>query len=433
MIQRDKYLNQLIKKKENGKIKIVTGLRRCGKSVLLNEIFYDHLIQDGVGEDHIIRLSLEDAENAKYRNPLKLDEYVRSLIRDKDMYYVILDEIQEVVSIRNPWIDDPEAVDRIGFTDVLLSLMKIRNIDLYVTGSNSRMLSSDIVTEFRDRGDEIRMWPLSFKEFCTAFSGEKEDAWREYYTYGGLPRITELTTHEEKSNYLKDLFRNTYLKDVMERHDIRKQQKELDDLLNIVASSVGSLSNPSRLSSLFDTLKHKKIDSETVKLYLSYFEEAFLINEAVRYDIKGQKYMDTPLKYYFTDVGLRNAWLNFRQNEENHIMENIIYNELLMRGYTVDVGMVEYRHAGKDGKRVSSQLEIDFIASSSANTYYIQSALNVDTDEKMEQEMKSLIKVKNSFTKMVVLKDHIMPYRDKNGILFIGIRDFLLDDHYMNG
>ena len=211
MIQRSKYLDQLINKKENGKIKIVTGLRRCGKSVLLNEIFYNHLRQEGVGEDHIIRLSLEDAENAKYRNPLKLDERVKSLIRDKDMYYVILDEIQEVVSIRNPWIDDPEVTDRIGFTDVLLSLMKIKNIDLYVTGSNSKMLSSDIVTEFRDRGDEIRMWPLSFKEFCTAFSGEKEDAWREYYTYGGLPRITELTTHEEKSNYLKDLFKNTYL------------------------------------------------------------------------------------------------------------------------------------------------------------------------------------------------------------------------------
>lgn len=430
MINRDKYLNQLIKKRHNGKIKIVTGIRRCGKSVLLNDLFYDYLINDGIQDNHIIKLSLEDASNAKYRNPIYLDEYIRSKLIDSDMYYIILDEIQDVVSIQNPWLENVN--DIIGFPDVLLGLMKIKNVDIYVTGSNSKMLSSDVVTEFRDRGDEIHMSPLSFKEFYQAYKGDKEDTWREYYTYGGMPRILEFDTHEEKSNYLKNLFENTYLKDVMERHQIRKQKDDLDDLLNIIASSIGSLSNPSKLSKSFYSLKQKNIYPETIEKYLSYFKEAFIISEAKRYDVKGKKYLGSPLKYYFTDVGLRNAWLNFRQLEENHIMENIIHNELLARGFSVDVGVVEYRHLNKEEKRVSSQLEIDFIANTTMNTYYIQSALNIDSKEKKQQEINSLLKVKDSFTKIVVVKDHIMPYRDENGILYIGIKDFLLDEKYTN-
>ena len=282
MIPRDKYLNQLVKRMNNRKIKIVTGIRRCGKSVLLNEIFYEYLLSQGIADDHIIRLSLEDNINAKYRNPLRLDEHVRSKITDSLPYYVLLDEIQNVVSIKNPWIDDKDAADKIGFPDVLMGLMKIRNADIYVTGSNSRMLSTDVVTQFRDRGDEIHLNPLSFREFYDAFGGDKEDAWREYYTYGGLPRVLELQTHQEKADYLINLFHSTYMKDVMERHDIRNDEEVLNDLLNIIASSIGSLSNPSRLSNTFKSAKHKNISSEAIRQYLTYFEEAYLIKEANR-------------------------------------------------------------------------------------------------------------------------------------------------------
>ena len=428
MISRDKYLNQLVKRMNNGKIKIVTGIRRCGKSVLVNEIFYDYLISLGIADDHVIRLSLEDNTNAMYRNPLRLDEYIRSLIKDSKDYYILLDEIQNVVSVKNTWIDEEDVDDRIGFPDVLMGLMKIRNIDLYVTGSNSKMLSTDVVTQFRDRGDEIHLNPLSFKEFNDAYSGDKENAWREYYTYGGLPRVLEFETHKEKADYLKNLFHNTYLKDVMERHDIRNDEEVLDELLSILASGIGSLSNPSRLSNTFKSEKHKSISSEAIKTYLTYFEEAYLINEAKRYDVKGKKYIDTPLKYYFTDMGLRNSWLNFRQLEENHIMENIIYNELVMRGYSVDVGVVEYQYRDSEKKKTKVQLEVDFIARDAGDTFYIQSALNVDTDEKRTQEINSLRRINDSFKKIVIVRDHIMPYKDENGILFIGIKDFLLDE-----
>lgn len=430
MIPRDKYLNQLIKRMNNGKIKIVTGIRRCGKSVLLNEIFYEYLLSQEISDDHIIRLSLEDNINAKYRNPLLLDEHVRSLITDSQPYYVLLDEIQNVVSIKNPWIDDKDADDRIGFPDVLMGLMKIRNADIYVTGSNSRMLSTDVVTQFRDRGDEIHLNPLSFREFYDAFGGDKEDAWREYYTYGGLPRVLELQTHQEKADYLKNLFLNTYLKDVMERHDIRNDEEVLNDLLNIIASSIGALSNPSRLSNTFKSAKHKNISSEAIRQYLTYFEEAYLIREAKRYDVKGRKYIDTPLKYYFTDMGLRNSWLNYSQLEENHIMENIIYNELLMRGYSVDVGVVAYQYRDSEKKKTKVQLEVDFIARTAGDTVYIQSALYIDSDEKREQEIHSLKRINDSFQKIVIVRDHIMPYKDENGILFIGIMDFLLHDSF---
>ncbi len=428
MISRDKYLNQLVKRMNNGKIKIVTGIRRCGKSVLVNEIFYDYLISLGIADDHVIRLSLEDNTNAMYRNPLRLDEYIRSLIKDSKDYYILLDEIQNVVSVKNTWIDEEDVDDRIGFPDVLMGLMKIRNIDLYVTGSNSKMLSTDVVTQFRDRGDEIHLNPLSFKEFNDAYGGDKENAWREYYTYGGLPRVLEFETHKEKADYLNNLFHNTYLKDVMERHDIRNDEEVLDELLSILASGIGSLSNPSRLSNTFKSEKHKSISSEAIKTYLTYFEEAYLINEAKRYDVKGKKYIDTPLKYYFTDMGLRNSWLNFRQLEENHIMENIIYNELVMRGYSVDVGVVEYQYRDSEKKKTKVQLEVDFIARDAGDTFYIQSALNVDTDEKRTQEINSLRRINDSFKKIVIVRDHIMPYKDENGILFIGIKDFLLDE-----
>lgn len=428
MIARDKYLNQIVKRMSNGKIKIITGIRRCGKSVLVNEIFYDYLLSHGVADDHIIRLSLEDNINAKYRNPLRLDEYIRSLITDTQIYYILLDEIQNVVSIKNPWVDDSDADDRIGFPDVLMGLMKIRNLDIYVTGSNSKMLSTDVVTQFRDRGDEIHLYPLSFKEFYDAFPGNKEDAWREYYTYGGLPRVLDFETHQEKADYLKNLFHNTYLKDVMERHDIRNDEEVLDDLLNIIASSIGSLSNPSRLSNTFKSEKHKNISSEAIKQYLTYFEEAYLINEAKRYDVKGKKYIDTPLKYYFMDMGLRNSWLNYSQLEENHIMENVIYNELIMRGYSVDVGVVEYQYRNSEKKKTKVQLEVDFIARNAGDTLYIQSALHIDTDEKREQEIHSLKRINDSFQKIVIVRDNIMPYKDENGILFIGLKDFLLQE-----
>lgn len=428
MISRDRYLNQLVRKMNNGKIKVVTGIRRCGKSVLVNELFYDYLISLGVADDHIIRISLEDNTNAKYRNPLLLDEYIRSLIKDSKDYYVLLDEIQNVVSIKNPWINDPDSDDRIGFPDVLMGLMKIRNIDLYVTGSNSKMLSTDVVSQFRDRGDEIHLNPLSFKEFYDVYTGDKEDAWREYYTYGGLPRVLEFETHKEKADYLKNLFHSTYLKDVMERHDIRNEEDILDDLLSMVASAIGSLSNPSRLSNSFKSEKHKNVSSEAVKKYMTYFEEAYLLSEAKRYDVKGKKYINTPLKYYFTDMGLRNSWLNYRQLEENHIMENIIYNELVMRGYSVDVGVVEYQYRDSNKKKTKIQLEVDFIARTAEDTLYIQAAMHVDTDQKRNQEINSLKRINDSFKKIVIVKDHIMPYKDENGILFIGVQDFLLQE-----
>ena len=431
MIARDKYLNQLVKKMNNGKIKIITGIRRCGKSVLLNELFYQYLLAQGVTDDHIIRLSLEDSVNAKYRNPFFLDEHIRSLLTDSQPYYVLLDEIQNVVSVRNPWIEVSDSVDRIGFPDVLMGLMKIRNVDLYVTGSNSKMLSTDVITQFRDRGDEVHLNPFSFKEFYDAFQGDKEAAWKEYYTYGGLPRVLEFETHKEKADYLSQLFHNTYLRDVMERNDIRNDEEVLDDLLNFIASSIGSLSNPSRLSNTFKSTKHKNISSEAIKQYLTYFEEAYLISESKRYDVKGKKYIDTPLKYYFTDLGLRNAWLNYSQLEENHIMENILYNELIMRGYSVDVGVVEYQYRDKDNKKTKVQLEVDFIARDSGDTCYIQSALHVDTDEKREQEINSLKRIHDSFKKIVVVRDDIMPYKDENGILFIGIKEFLLQEDSM--
>ena len=427
IIERNHYLDKLISKKENGLIKVITGIRRCGKSFLLFELYHSYLNSIGINDQHIIELALDEAVNARYRNPLELDSYIRSLVSDKSIkYYVFLDEIQKVSSIQNPYVDDPTS--KIGFVDVLLGLMKLKNVDLYVTGSNSRMLSSDILTEFKDRGDEIRVNPLTYREFYSAFEGEKRYAWREYYTYGGMPLILSKKTHEEKSKYLKDLFAKTYLSDVLEHNRIKNDQMILEDLLNIVSSAVGSLTNPTKLANTFQSVKQIPINANTISKYLDYFIDAFILYKAYRYDIKGRKYIETPLKYYFTDVGLRNARLNFRQQEENHIMENILYNELMAREFDVDVGMVEYNRRDENGKKVRTQLEIDFVANKGSKRYYIQSALTVADEEKRKQETNSLNRVEDSFKKIVVVKDDIMPWHDDHGILYIGIEEFLLNE-----
>ena len=430
-IERPQYLNKLIEKKENGFIKVITGIRRCGKSYLLFNLYHEYLNSVHIDDVHIIELALDEARNAKYRNPMELDKYVRERVAEKnDMCYVFLDEIQKVSEIQNPHVDDPNA--KIGFVDVLLGLMKIKNVDLYITGSNSKMLSSDILTEFKDRGDEIKVNPLSFQEFHAAYDGEKRNAWREYYTYGGMPVVLQRRTHEAKSKYLKDLFEKTYITDVVERHKILNDKEVLEELLNIVSSSIGSLTNPTKLSKTFESVKKTKIASATIARYLDCFVDAFIIGKAHQYDVKGKRYIDTPLKYYFTDVGLRNARLNFRQQEENHIMENIIYNELAARGFDIDVGVVEYSHRNKIGKLQRSRLEVDFIANMNSRRYYIQSALSVADEGKREQETKSLYRIADSFKKIVVVKDDIIPWHDEKGLLYIGVEQFLLDESAMD-
>lgn len=430
MIARPDYLNKLISKKENGLIKIITGNRRCGKSYLLFTIYHEYLVSAGIAENQIIELALDETVNAKYRNPIELDSYIRSLVSDKSkQYYVFLDEIQKVDEIQNPYVDNPNS--KITFVDTVLGLMKIKNVDLYITGSNSKMLSSDILTEFRDRGDEIRVYPLSFAEFYTSFKGDKNEAWKEYYTYGGMPLAVTKKTPEEKSKYLKDLFTGTYLKDVLERHTITNSTSDLEELLDIISSSIGSLTNPLNLSNTFKTVKKRNLAPETISTYLDYFKDAFLIDSAVRYNIKGKKYISTPLKYYFVDVGLRNARLNFRQQEENHIMENIIFNELKIRGFDVDIGVIEHNTKDATGKSRRNFLEIDFVANRGSNRFYIQSALYVDTQEKREQETQSLNRIHDSFKKIVVVKDDIEPWQDDKGIRYIGIEQFLLEKDWL--
>ena len=430
MIARPDYLNKLISKKENGLIKIITGNRRCGKSYLLFTIYHGYLVSAGIAENQIIELALDETVNAKYRNPIELDSYIRSLVSDKSkQYYVFLDEIQKVDEIQNPYVDNPNS--KITFVDTVLGLMKIKNVDLYITGSNSKMLSSDILTEFRDRGDEIRVYPLSFAEFYTSFKGDKNEAWKEYYTYGGMPLAVTKKTPEEKSKYLKDLFTGTYLKDVLERHIITNSTSDLEELLNIISSSIGSLTNPLNLSNTFKTVKKRNLAPETISTYLDYFKDAFLIDSAVRYNIKGKKYISTPLKYYFVDVGLRNARLNFRQQEENHIMENIIFNELKIRGFDVDIGVIEHNTKDATGKSRRNFLEIDFVANKGSNRFYIQSALHLDTQEKREQETQSLNRIHDSFKKIVVVKDDIEPWQDDKGIQYIGIEQFLLEKDWL--
>lgn len=402
MIDRPEYLQKIISKKENGMIKVITGIRRSGKSFLLTDIYIPWLIKNGVNPNNIIHLSLEEARNAQYRNPLFLAEYIRNKVSDNDsMHYVFLDEIQKVDTIQNPFVDNKKS--KIGFVDVLLEIMKINNVDLYVTGSNSHMLSSDILSDFRGRGDEIKMRPLTYKEFYNAYLGDKRYAWREYFTYGGLPVVAKLKNHEEKSKYLKDLFENTYIKDILERHDVRNEEGVLSTLLNILSSSVGSLTNPTNIANTFLTIEKLKISPNSITKYMEYFIDAYILHKAERFDIKGRKYIGSQSKFYFADVGLRNARLNFRQTEENHIMENIIYNELIVRGFDVDVGIVEYNHK-KDGKSLKSWLEIDFIANNGNNKYYIQSALTISEETKRQQEINSLKRTGDSFKKIVVEK-----------------------------
>lgn len=427
MYPREQYLNKIISKKDNGRIKIITGLRRSGKSVLLFQLYRDWLIREGIHEDHIIALALDIWENAKYRNPIELDKYVRDrMVADGEKYYIFIDEIQFVAEIQNPYVDNPNA--RISFIDVVLGFMQMKNADVYVTGSNSRMLSSDILTQFRDRGDEIRVYPLSFAEFYREYKGDKRGAWQDYYTYGGMPFVTSLETHEEKSRYLKDLFDRTYIKDVLERHEIKNDAAVLSILLDILASGIGSLTNPTKLSNTFKSERQIAIGSETIEKYIGYFEEAFLIEKAVRYDIKGRKYIGTPAKYYYTDLGLRNARLGFRQLEETHIMENVLYNDLIRRGMDVDIGVVEYNTKDSAGKKIRKQLEVDFVVNKGEKRFYIQSALSIADPEKKEQEIASLKRIPDSFSKIVVVRDYLKPWQDENGIVYLGIEQFLLNE-----
>ncbi len=424
---RKQYLDQLIRKKDNGRIKVITGLRRSGKSYLLFTLYRQYLLDSGAEEDQIVGLALDEIDNAKYRNPFELNKIVKERIKDKyKRYYVFIDEIQFVTEVQNPYVDDPN--EKLTFIDVVLGLMKIPNADVYVTGSNSKMLSSDILTQFRDRGDEIRVNPLSFAEVYENYEGDKRGVWRDYYTYGGMPLVWLTESHEERSRYLRDLFSRTYIKDVLERHQIKNDAEVLEILLNVLASGIGSLTNPSKLANTFDTERHIKIAPDTIDTYIGYFTEAFLLQKAERYDVKGRKYIKTPVKYYYSDVGLRNARLGFRQLEETHLMENVLYNDLVRRGYDVDVGVVEQNVKTDAGKKIRKQLEVDFVVNRGDERYYIQSALSIDDPDKKEQEIASLLRIPDSFKKIVVVKDYIKPWRDEHGIQYVGIEDFLLDE-----
>ena len=427
MLPRKQYLEKLIRKKDNGRVKVITGMRRSGKSVLLFQLYREYLLKNGVSEEQIIGIGLDVLENAKYRNPMELDQYIRGRITDGGKrYYVLIDEIQFVSEIQNPYVDDPEA--KITFIDAVLGFMQMPNVDVYVTGSNSKMLSSDILTQFRDRADEIRVFPLSFAEFYEAYKGDKRGAWQDYCTYGGMPVTLTLDSHEEKSRYLKGLFEQTYLKDILERHRPRNETEVLGILLDILASSIGSLTNPSRISDTFASERKIRISPDTIDTYIGYFLDAFLMRKASRYDVKGRKYISTPAKYYYTDPGLRNARLGFRQTEETHLMENVLYNDLVRRGMDVDVGVVEYNTTDQAGKKIRKQLEVDFVANRGFDRFYIQSALSIADPEKKKQEISSLIRIPDSFRKIVVVKDYMNPRMDEHGILYVGIEQFLLDE-----
>ena len=431
MLPRKQYVNELMRLKENGRVKIITGLRRSGKSVLLFELFRNELLSEGVHSEQIIGIQLDDLRNMKYRDPLQLDEYIRSQITDaKKVFYVFIDEIQLVSEVKNPYVDSQES--KISFVDVVLGLLKIKNVDVYVTGSNSKMLSSDVLTQFRDRGDEIRVFPLSFAEFYDAYEGDKREAWQEYYTYGGMPMILEMDTHERKSKYLRDLFERTYIKDIMERNKIKNDEEILAILLDILASGIGSLTNPGKLSNTFKSERNISLAPDTIDRYLHYFEDSYLLQKAKRYDVKGKKYIKTPSKYYYTDLGLRNARLGFRQIEETHLMENVLYNDLIRRGFDVDVGVVEIATM-EENKKVRKQLEVDFVLNRGNDRYYIQSALSIADPEKKKQEIASLLRIPDSFKKMVVVKDYLKPWKDDNGIQYVGIEHFLRDENILVG
>lgn len=409
-IKRDFYLQQLVDGKQNGLIKIVTGIRRCGKSFLLFKLFRQYLLDVGVDSDHIIQIALDDIENANLREPLSLYKCIKTKMTDEELYYILLDEVQLVPR----------------FEEILNSLLRIDNADVYVTGSNSKFLSSDIITEFRGRGDEIHLYPLSLSEYCEGTGLSPAEAWKDYYTYGGLPHTLSLGTEKKKIDYLNNLFESVYLIDILERQRI-KNKAEFEELVKIIASGIGAPTNPTKLENTFKSVKNVNIDSVTISRYLGYMQDAFLIEKAERYDVKGKKYIGSLAKYYFTDIGLRNAILGLRQQEETHIMENIIYNELRRRGCKVDVGMVEQRFVDNDGKWQRKQLEVDFVVNEGNQRYYIQSALALPDEEKRKQEMGSLLRINDSFKKIIIVKDDIKPWRDENGILTMGLLDFLMN------
>ena len=409
-IKRDLYLNRLIRSMHNGMIKVVTGIRRCGKSYLLFNLFCDYLKAQGVDDEHIIKIDLEDRRNKKLRNPDALLEHIDARIAKEGMHYVMLDEVQ--------WVDE--------FEDVLNSYLKIPNVDVYVTGSNSKFLSSDVITEFRGRGDEIKVAPLSFSEFFSVFEGSREEAMEEYMAFGGLPMIATMQSDEEKMKYLQTLFKKTYITDILDRYKI-KNEEELEELINILASSIGGLVNPNKLVNTFKSVKNVSISPNTISFYLEILQEVFMVEKSIRYDIKGKKYIDTPAKYYFADLGLRNARLNFRQYEVTHLLENLIYNELCTRGLMVDVGVVVVNTKDEDGKSQRRQLEVDFVCNEGSKRCYIQSALRLPNEEKREQELRSLMNISDSFQKFVITEDPVKRYQDENGVVFMNIYEFLLD------
>ena len=409
-IERNIYLEQLILRKNNGMIKVITGIRRCGKSFLLFNIFKKYLMGNGVNEDHIIEIALDGIENEELRNPKTCYQYVKTAVRDKENYYLLLDEIQFMPR----------------FEEVLNGLLRMENIDIYVTGSNSRFLSSDIITEFRGRGDEIRVYPLSFAEFFSVFHGEYDDAWNDYMIYGGLPQVAGFQTERQKAEYLKNIFTNVYLKDVVERNGIQSPNG-LGTLVDILASAIGAPTNPTRISNTFASERQISYTNKTISRHIDYLEEAFLISKASRYDIKGRKYIGANLKYYFTDLGLRNARLNFRQQEPTHIMENIVYNELLIRGYNVDTGIIDLYGKDQEGKRVRKQLEVDFVVNQGSQRYYVQVAYDMASKEKQAQEFYSLRNIPDSFKKIVIVGGVTKPWRNEEGFVIMGMRYFLLN------
>ncbi|HPY42822.1 MAG TPA: ATP-binding protein [Clostridia bacterium] len=410
VVKRDVYLSKLISKKHNGLIKVVTGVRRCGKSFLLFNLFKEHLRSEGVDSNHVIEIAFDAFENKRFQDPYVLMPYLKEQIADDGMHYVLLDEVQLLGE----------------FEAVLNSLIRKKNVDVYVTGSNARFLSKDVITEFRGRGDEIHMFPLNFSEFMSVYSGTKQDGWNEYMLYGGLPLVLRFEKPEEKIAFLKSLFEETYISDIVGRHKIRNRA-ELEDLLNILSSAIGSLTNPTKLSATFKSVKQKTISKTTIAKYIDYLRDAFLIDSAVRYDIKGKKYINTPVKYYFTDIGLRNARLNFRQLEETRTMENIIFNELRIRGFNVDVGVVVVNSTDKDGASIRKQLEIDFVCNKGSKRFYIQSAYAIPNQGKMEQEQRSLMLTGDGFKKIIITKDAPAPHYNDSGVLIMSIFDFLLN------
>ncbi len=421
IIKRNAYLEKLIDKKENGLIKVITGIRRCGKSFLLFNLFYDYLVENGVKEEQIITIALDDDIYLEYRDPHKLSEYIRSKIVNKDMYYILIDEVQYAITkeeLKNP--------DDIKLYNVLNGLMRLRNVDIYVTGSNSKMLTKDVLTAFRGRGDELRVYPISFKEYYDFIGGDKSDAYENYALYGGMPLVISKNSDSEKLNYLRSLFSEVYFKDIVERYDIELPEV-LEEFTDNLCSSVGSLTNASKISKTLQSVKNIKVSSTTISTYLNYLIESFLFSSAKRYDVKGKKYFEYPSKYYCTDIGLRNARLNFRQQEETHIMENIIYNELLCRGYSVDVGVVEIFEK-VDEKRTKKQCEIDFVVNAGTKKYYIQSALNVNDPNKLETELRPLKNTNDFFKKIIISKTSMKPWNDEDGILHLGLYEFLLNE-----